>query len=134
MSDVQSKTSRTLLQNLLPRPSLNCTGPGSIVHASLEHTTWSQMYWLGGRGFSELSFYIHGLEGIKPNGSTVYGSFFAVIFVDTADNIAGEREELEIPKVFCEFELELNSKLARSGICCDAIVQIRKIRSGELCG
>lgn len=110
-SSIKFKTSRTLLQNLIPRLSLTFSSPGSIAYASLVQTTWSKVDWLGGRGFNELAFYIHGLEGVIADGSRVYASFLAVAFADSAESIVNDREEHGIPKVFCEFDIEANDSI-----------------------
>lgn len=101
---VRFKTSRTLLMNLLPRHFISFVGPGSVAYASFSHTTFSNVSWLGGKSYDELCFHIHGVQCTKADGSTVPGSFLAVVFVNAADAIANDREQLGIPKVFCNLE------------------------------
>lgn len=101
---VRFKTSRTLLLNLLPRHSISFIGPGSVSQVSFSHTTFSNVSWLGGQSYDELGFYVHGVQCAKADGSNLTGSFLAVMFVNTADAIANDREELGIPKVFCDLE------------------------------
>ena len=101
---VRFKTSRTLLTNLLPRRFISFVGPGSIAHASFSHTIFSNVTWLGGQSYDELCFCIHGVQCTKADGSTLSGSFLAVVFVNAADSIANDREDLGIPKVFCDLE------------------------------
>lgn len=101
---VRFKTSRTLLLNLLPRHFISFVGPGSVSQVSFSHTTFSNVSWLGGQSYDELGFYVHGVQCAKADGSNLTGSFLAVMFVNTADAIANDREELGIPKVFCDLE------------------------------
>ena len=105
-SSVKFKTSRTLLQNLLPSHLMTLAGPGSTAFASFSHTIWSNVSWLGGRGYNELVFYIHGVQGVKADGSSLPGSFLGVTFVDSADVIVGDREDLGMPKVFCDLHTQ----------------------------
>lgn len=100
------KTSRTLLLNLLPRHLISFVGPGGIAEASFSLTTFSNVSWLGGKSYNELSFYVHGVQCAKVDGSALPGSFLAVVFVNAADAIANDREELGIPKVFCDLEAQ----------------------------
>lgn len=101
---VRFKTSRTLLLNLLPRHFISFVGPGSIAQVSFSHTTFSNVSWLGGQGYDELGFYVHGVQCTKADGSNLPGSFLAVMFTNAADAIANDREELGIPKIFCDLE------------------------------
>lgn len=101
---VRYKTSRNLLLNMLPRHFISFVGQGSIAQVSFSHTKFSNVSWLGGQSYDELGFYIHGVQCTKANGSTSPGSFLAVVFVNAADAIANDREELGIPKVFCDLE------------------------------
>ncbi|KAI9874186.1 MAG: hypothetical protein M1830_010092 [Pleopsidium flavum] len=105
-SSVKFKSSRTLLKNLLPGQSVIFAGPGSIALASFSHTAFSNVSWLGGRGYDEFAFYIHGVQCTKLDGSSLPGSFLAVLFVNSADAIASDREDLGIPKVFCDLQAQ----------------------------
>lgn len=102
---VKFKTSRSLLENLLPRKFLNFAVSGDLANASLVHTKHLNVSWLGGQSYSELAFYIHGIQAIKSDGSILSGSFLAVVFVNSPDAITGDREALGIPKVFCDLEI-----------------------------
>lgn len=106
-STVKFKTSRTLLQNLLPSHLLAFVGPGSIADASFTHTAFSNVSWLGDRGYDELGFYIHGVQCIRADGSSFPGSFLAVMFVNVADALSSDREDLGIPKIFCNLQFDL---------------------------
>ncbi|MCJ1465862.1 hypothetical protein MMC07_004481 [Pseudocyphellaria aurata] len=108
---VKFKTSRTLLLNLLPRNFMSFAGPGSIAHASFSITTFSNVSWLGGQNYDELSFYIHGVQCVRADGSTVSGSFLAVVFVNAPDAIVNDREEMGIPKVFCDLDTKHGDSL-----------------------
>lgn len=102
---VKFQTSRSLLYNLLPRKFLNSAVSGSLANASFVHTKHLNVSWLGGQSYSELAFYIHDVQCIKSDGSTLSGSFLAVVFVNSPDAVTRDREALGIPKVFCDLEL-----------------------------
>lgn len=107
---VKFKTSRSLLENLLPRKFLSFAVPGDLANASFVHTKHLNVSWLGGQSYSELAFYIHDVQSIKSDGSILSGSFLAVVFVNSPDAITGDREALGIPKVFCELEITPGTK------------------------
>lgn len=107
---VKFQTSRSLLENLLPRSYLNLTVQGGLANASFVHTKYLNVSWLGGQSYSELAFYIHDVQCIKCDGSNLSGSFLAIVFVNSPDAVTGDREALGIPKVFCDLELTAEGK------------------------
>ena len=102
---VKFKTSRSLLENLLPRTLLNFAGSGDLANASFVHTKHLNVCWLGGQSYSELAFYIRDVQCTKSDGLNLSGSFLAIVFVNSPDAITGDREALGIPRVFCDLEL-----------------------------
>lgn len=109
-SCVKFQTSRSLLENLLPRTYLSLTVSGNLANASFVHTKYLNVSWLRGQSYSELAFYIHDVQCIKSDGSNLLGSFLAIVFVNSPDAVTDDREALGIPKVFCDLEptAELN--------------------------
>lgn len=107
---VKFQTSRSLLENLLPRTYLNLTVQGGLANASFVHTKYLNVSWLGGQSYSELAFYIHDVQCTKCDGSNLPGSFLAIVFVNSPDAVTGDREALGIPKVFCDLELTAEGK------------------------
>lgn len=105
-TSIKFKSSRTLLENLLPAHLLTFASPGSVVVASFSHTAFSNVDWLGGQAYDEFGFYIHGVQCTKEDGSSCPGTFLAVLFVNSADAIARDREDLGIPKLFCELQAQ----------------------------
>lgn len=102
---VKFKTSRSLLENLLPRKFLSFVVLGDFANASFVHTKRLNVSWLGGQSYSELAFYIHDVQAVQSNGSILSGSFLAIVFVNSPDAITSDREALGIPKVFCDLEI-----------------------------
>lgn len=107
---VKFQTSSSLLRNLLPRTFLNLAVPGDLANASFVHTKHLNVSWLGGQSYSELAFYIHDVQCIKSDGSSLSGSFLAIVFVNSPDAVTDDREALGIPKVFCDLELAAEGK------------------------
>lgn len=100
---VRFKSSRTYLENLLP-PGFAFTSPGTLAAASISCTTLDGMTWLAGGGYSHCGLYIHGVNYTKKDGSKVFGTYLAVLFENLADPIITGRDELGMPKLFCDIE------------------------------
>lgn len=98
---VRFKSSRTYLENLLPA-GFAFTSPGTLASASISTTTLDGMTWLGGGGYSHSGLYLHGVNYTKSDGSKIFGTFLAVLFENSADPILTGREELGMPKIFCD--------------------------------
>lgn len=98
---VRFKSSRTYLENLLPK-GFAFTSPGTLAFASISCTTLDGMTWLGGGGYSHCGLYIHGVNYTKRDGSKVFGTYLAVLFENLADPIITGRDELGMPKLFCD--------------------------------
>ena len=108
---VRFKTSRTYLENLLP-PGFAFTSPGTLAAASISATTLSNMAWLAGGGYSHAGLYIHGVNYTKKDGSKTFGTYLAVLFENAADPIITGRDELGMPKLFCEIEARVEGENA----------------------
>ena len=102
---VHFKTSATYLRTLFPTPSFRFTSPGTVAEASFRCTQLDGLEWLGGRGYTFFGLWIHGVEYVRDDGSTVSGSFLPVLFENLADPIVTGREELGMPKVFCDIDV-----------------------------
>ncbi|QDS74293.1 hypothetical protein FKW77_003743 [Venturia effusa] len=103
-SSIKFKTSRTLLQNLLPNDQFDFWTPGTVAYASFSNTTLNRMDWLGGGGYSHMGLYIHGIKYTKKDGSILKGTFLPILFENLADPIITGREELGMPKLFCSLD------------------------------
>ena len=108
---VRFKTSRTYLENLLP-PGFAFTSPGTLAAASISATTLSNMAWLAGGGYSHAGLYIHGVNYTKKDGSKTFGTYLAVLFENSADPIITGRDELGMPKLFCDIEASVQGENA----------------------
>ncbi|KAK4556297.1 hypothetical protein LTR86_006441 [Recurvomyces mirabilis] len=102
---IKFKTSRTYLESLLP-PGFAFTSPGTIVRASISCTTLNGMTWLGGGGYSYFALNIHGINYTKQDGSKVFGSYMPVLFENLADPIITGRDELGMPKLFADIDVQ----------------------------
>lgn len=101
---VKFKTSRTFLQNLFPNDQFSFAKPDTVAHASFLLTTLDKVAWLGGGGYSSLGLCVHGVRYTKRDGSHVDGAYLPLMFEDLCDTIVSGREELGMPKLFCELD------------------------------
>lgn len=102
---VKFKTSRTYLETLFPNSSFRFKSPSSVCQASLSMTELDKMAWLGGNGYRHIGLYIHGVEYVRKDGSTIPGTYMPVLFESLADPIVSGREELGMPKLFCDVDV-----------------------------
>ncbi|TEA16484.1 FAD-dependent monooxygenase OpS4 [Colletotrichum sidae] len=110
---VKFLTSRTLLETILPTDSFRFKDPGTVCAVSLSATRLNHMSWLGGGGYNHLGLYVHGIEYVKRDGSAISGTHLAVLFESLADPIVSGREELGMPKLFCDIDFETHATTAR---------------------
>lgn len=99
------KTSRTLLQTLFPTPAFKFASSDTVAFATFSLSTLGNLEWLGGKGYSHFGLYVHGVEYTRGNGDKVKGTFLPVLFENLADPIVSGREELGMPKVFCDLDV-----------------------------
>lgn len=104
-ASVKFKTSRTVLQNLLPSEAFRFKSPGTVAFATLSQTTLNKMEWLGGSGYRHMGLYIHGVQYTQKDGSVIDGTFLPVLFENLADPILSGREELGMPKLYCSLDV-----------------------------
>ncbi|KAJ2907051.1 hypothetical protein MKZ38_008619 [Zalerion maritima] len=103
-TSVKFRTSRTFLQNLFPNNQFKFKKPDTNCYASFSLTTLDNLSWLGGNGYSNLGLFIHGVEYTKKDGSTLDGTYMPLLFEDLTDPIVSGREELGMPKLYCELD------------------------------
>lgn len=99
-ASIKFKTSRTLLQNLLPNDSYSFISPSTVAHASFSQTTLNSMDWLGGGGYRHFGLYIHGVQYKTASGNLIKGTYMPILFENLADPIISGREELGMPKLY----------------------------------
>lgn len=104
-ASIKFKTSRTFLQNLFPTESFSFKSPGTVAYASFSVTTLNKMAWLGGGGYNHFGLYIHGVQYKKRDGSTIVGTHLPLLFENSTDPIVTGRDELGMPKIFCEIDI-----------------------------
>lgn len=103
-TSIRFKTSRTLLQNLLPNDSWSFCTPSTVATATFSQTLLNGMDWLGGGGYRHLGLYIEGVQYTKANGEVVSGTYLPILFESLADPIVSGREELGMPKLYSALE------------------------------
>ncbi|KAI9367290.1 hypothetical protein BJX61DRAFT_547626 [Aspergillus egyptiacus] len=99
-TSIRFKTSRTLLQNLLPSNSYSFPTLSTVAIASISQTLLTDMDWLGGGGYRHLGLYIEGVQYTKADGEIVRGTYLPILFENLADAIVSDREELGMPKLY----------------------------------
>ncbi|CAI6101086.1 unnamed protein product [Clonostachys chloroleuca] len=104
-ASVKFKTSRTILQNLLPSTSFRFKSPGTFAYASFSQTTLNKMEWLGHSGYRHFGLYIHGVQYTLKDGTTLNGTFLPLLFESLTDPIVSGREELGMPKLYCSIDI-----------------------------
>jgi hypothetical protein len=105
-ASIKFKTSRTLLQNLLPTEKLQFAAADTTAYATFAVTQLDNLEWLGGRGYSHFGLYIHGIQYTKADGETVIGTYLPVLLENLTDPILSGREELGFPKLFAELDVK----------------------------
>lgn len=107
-ASIKFRTSRTVLQNLFPpgRQGLSLASPSTYAYASITTTTLDNMEWLGGHGYSFWALWIHGVQFTQKDGSVIDGSYLPVMFEDLTDPILSGREELGMPKLFSDIDIQ----------------------------
>ncbi|KAM0233179.1 hypothetical protein ACHAPO_007256 [Fusarium lateritium] len=103
---VRFKTSATYLKTLLPTPQFSFFKPGTVAEVSFACTELNGMKWLGGGGYRYFGLWLHGVQYEKKDGSKIFGSFLAVLMENLADPIITGREELGMPKLFCDIDIK----------------------------
>ncbi|KAF4962159.1 hypothetical protein FSARC_9733 [Fusarium sarcochroum] len=103
---IRFKSSATYLKTLFPTTQFSFYKPGTVAEATFLCTELNGMKWLGGGGYKFFGLWIHGVQYEKKDGSKIYGSFLAVLLEDLADPIITGREELGMPKIFCNIDVE----------------------------
>ncbi|EKJ74975.1 hypothetical protein NXS19_008499 [Fusarium pseudograminearum] len=103
---VRFKSSATYLKTLFPTPQFSFYKPGTVAEATFACTELKGMKWLGGGGYKYFGLWLHGVQYEKKDGSKIFGSFLVVLMENLADPIVTGREELGMPKLFCEIEVE----------------------------
>ncbi|KAL5115928.1 hypothetical protein ACEQ8H_006150 [Pleosporales sp. CAS-2024a] len=100
------KTSRTLLENLFPTEQLEFAAADTVAYATFAVTQLGNLEWLGGKGYSHLGLYIHGVQYTRENGRTTTGTYLPLLFENLADPIISGRDELGFPKLYCELDAQ----------------------------
>jgi hypothetical protein len=116
---IRFRSSATYLKTLFPAPEFSFSSPGTVAEASFRCTELREMEWLGGGGYKYLGLWIHGVQYTRKDESKVHGSLLVVLLESLADPIITGREELGMPKLFCDIDItEAKEKQGSARIAC----------------
>lgn len=101
---VKFQTSRTFLETIFPTAQFQFHTAATVATASFITTRLDNVAWLGGKGYTSFGLYVHGVQYAKKDGSIINGTYLPVMFENLLDSIVLGREELGMPKVFCDIE------------------------------
>jgi 2-polyprenyl-6-methoxyphenol hydroxylase-like FAD-dependent oxidoreductase len=132
-TSIKIKTSRTMLQHLLPTEKLKFASQDRVVHATFAVTQLENLDWLGGRGYTHFGLYLHGVQYTKDDGTTLIGTYLPVLFENLADPILSGREELGFPKLFADLDIQsegdtwtLNASWMSSKFCSITLSSVKE--------
>lgn len=111
-------SSATYLQTLFPSDAFSFAMPGTKARASFMLNELDNLDWLGGGGYRFFGLWIHGVRYTKADGSVLTGSYLPVLFENLCDPIITGREELGMPKLFCDIDLDEGTDAAAPTIVC----------------
>ncbi|OIW34539.1 FAD/NAD(P)-binding domain-containing protein [Coniochaeta ligniaria NRRL 30616] len=109
-ASIKFKTSRTFLESLLPTSQFSFASPDTVATASFSVTRLDKMAWLAGEGYTHFGLYVHGVRYTKRDGTAVTGTYLPILFESLTDPIVSGREELGMPKLFCDVEMHNRSR------------------------
>ncbi|KAK1056764.1 hypothetical protein LTR74_014644 [Friedmanniomyces endolithicus] len=125
-ASIRFTTSATVLRCLFPSNRYSFKTRETVQFATVTLQTLDRLAWLGGGGYNLLGFYIHGVCYQQADGELVEGKYCPVMIENLADPIITGREELGIPKVFSDIDID------RSGTSLRATVAWRGVTWAEL--
>lgn len=107
---IKFKSSATYLRTLFPSPSYSFTNPGTLVNATFVCTELGNLDWLAGGGYTLFGLWIHGVKYTRRDKWELFGSFLPVLFENLADPVITGREEVAMPKLFCDIDVVRDEK------------------------
>lgn len=102
---IRFKTSRTFLETLLPTAQFRFQEANTVATASFVVTKANS------NNHTTLRFYVHGVQYLKKDGSTVKGTYMPVVFGSAVGS--GDDEANLFPQVLCDIELSTDNTSAR---------------------
>lgn len=103
------RTSGTLLRNFFPNTSYSFSENDTVALASFSIRSCQNVELLGGHGFHQVLFEVHGVRYKKSDGSFVRGRYLPIMFEDSADAISFGREHFGYPSVFSDIDVDSES-------------------------
>ncbi|KAK2601823.1 hypothetical protein QQS21_004606 [Conoideocrella luteorostrata] len=113
---IRFNTSATYLKTLFPNQSFSFQSSGTIAQATWSCCELSNLAWLGGKGYRYVGLWIEGIQYTKKDGSKLYGSYLPVLFENSCDPILTGRDELGMPKLFCD--INVKEELSATTVAC----------------
>ncbi len=89
---------------MFPTAQFQFQTAATVATASFVMTRRDNVAWLGGKDYTSFGLYVHGVQYVKKDGSVINGTYLPVLFENLSDAIVLGREELGMPKVFCDIE------------------------------
>ncbi|KAI1279920.1 hypothetical protein F5Y07DRAFT_396510 [Xylaria sp. FL0933] len=108
-ASVKFNTSRTYLETLFPTDSVRFRSPATICTASISATIFKNTSCTGGKGgrsggeYSRCGLYIHDVEYTKKDGSTIVGTYLAVLLAGASD--LDDDNKFGMSKVRCQLDV-----------------------------
>jgi len=102
---IRFKTSATYLKNWFPTSAFSFASPGTVAEATFRCVELQNLKWLGRWGYNYWGLWIHGVKYTCRDGAELFGSFLPVLFENEADPIVTGREDLGMPKLFCDIDV-----------------------------
>ncbi|RAL03685.1 FAD-dependent oxidoreductase [Aspergillus ibericus CBS 121593] len=102
---IRFATSSTYMRAFLPTADFDFIRADTVVQASLVCSSFHNLAWLGGSGYTRIGLYLHGVQYTPPNGEAVPGTFVLVLFGDRVDPVIASRDEQGAPTWGCDIDI-----------------------------
>lgn len=99
------KTDQAALQPLLPE-YFAFQKPGIDAFVTIAPKELLHLDWLGDRGYSLYSIFIHDVRYTAPSGRVYDATYLPVLWENFADPIVSGREELGFPKIYADLVIK----------------------------
>lgn len=118
IASVRFKTSRTLIQNLLPpgASSFAFETPGTVATCSFVQTSFGNVQWLKGGNYNTLGLYVHNISIKDSAGVKHLGYYAPVLFEDHHFTVIQDRESYGLPTIYSPISIEQTSQSYRINV------------------
>ncbi len=104
-ASVKFKTSRTFLDTIFPSDQFRFQSPATVATASFRITTLDNMDGSGDKGHTTFGLYVHGVQYVKKDGTTINGTYLPIVIENLTDPTMSGLEELGVPKLFADLDV-----------------------------